>query len=180
MSCNRIIGNADFFNLNSSLNLRSPRTTLLIAHRTCAIRNKTREKSTSIYIHIAYMFILFLLSSVESKDTILPWKEGSWAYHIEEPAYRRNKRRAQRRKNRKWPRIKPQIFTVAPFCRATRFSKLATAIPPLFINTDSHYSLRSFVRKSRGGERSWPTARTPPSPSSTNCSFPTAAPLARY
>lgn len=80
VSCNRIIGNADFFNLNSSLNLRSPRTTLLIAHRTCAIRNKTREKSTSIYIHIAYMFILFLLSSVESKDTILPWKEGSWAY----------------------------------------------------------------------------------------------------
>lgn len=83
MSCNLNNRQRGFFYLNSSLNLRSPRTTI-----TCAIRNKTGEKSISVYTHCVCLF--FYLSSsfirrIERRDSTDGRKLS--LPHIEEPAY---------------------------------------------------------------------------------------------
>lgn len=65
------------------------------------------------------MFIFFYLSSSSSFIRRIERHDSTGGRklslpHIEEPAYRRNKQRGQRRKNRKWPRYKPRLRRFLP------------------------------------------------------------------
>lgn len=98
-----------------------------------------------MYIHIAYVHLSSSSSSftrrIERHDSTGGRKLS--LLHVEEPAYRRNKRTEKEESEVASLRLLSIDF-YASFCRATRFSKLATTIPFLLTRIRTIHSAPSF------------------------------------